>query len=402
MTSEAFSKGRAGKSAAEGAERRKIQPMDWVMMASLSVILGIFVYTSIFTREFSVNVVSVALKCPYQAYTRYSATGSVVAKSRADVGVKVAGQLVELAVEEGGLVEKGQVIALLESADAAARKDQAEARHRLAIANLEQARVDLTEERFNLARYKKLFEMGSVSRSEYKSAEAGHRKAVSVLDAADALVRAEAAALKRAEIALDNTRIRVPFGGMILKFNADIGDMMVPPGFAGGKNSSIATIADVSVLAVEVEVPESVAGEIRQGQSCVVDLDGLPDVHFTGEVDAAPLTGERPQPRPLVKVRIIESDPRIRPDTTARVSFLSRSLSVGDDVPRILVHSSVIVTDRGEPAVYLVRDERAVLKSVRTGTRFHDRVEILGGVSVGDRLIVNPPKGLKNGSRLVL
>lgn len=402
MTSEVFPKGRAGKPAAERAGRRKIQPMDWVMMAALSVILGIFVYTSIFTREFPVSVVSVALQCPYQAYTRYSVTGIVVANRRADVVAKVPGQLVELADVEGGLVENGQVIARLESADAAARKDQAEARHRLAIANLEQARVDLAEERFNLARYEKLFEMGSVSRSEYKSAEAGHRKAVSVLDAAEALVKAEAAALKSAEIALDNTRIRVPFGGMILKFNADIGDMMVPPGPIESTDSSIATIADVTLLTVEVEVPESVAGEVRQGQSCVVDLEALPDVHFTGEVNAAPLTDERGEPRSLVRVRIIESDPRIRPDMAARVSFLSRPLSAGDDVPRMLVHSSVIVTDQGEPAVYLVRDERAVLKKVRTGTRFHDRVEILGGVSVGDRLIVNPPKGIKNGSRLVL
>lgn len=402
MTSEVFPKGGAGKSEAEGAGSRKIQPMDWVMMASLSVILGIFVYTSVFTREFKVDVVSVVLQCPYQSYTRYSATGTVVAKRRADVPAKVAGQLVELAVEEGGLVEKGQVIARLESADAAARKEQAEARHRLAIANLEQARVDLAEERFNLARYKKLFEMGSVSRSEYKSAEAGHRKAVSVLDAAEALVKAEAAALKSAEIALDNIQVRVPFGGMVLKFNADIGDMVAPPGPAGSTDSSIATIADVSVLTVEVEVPESVTGDVRQGQSCVIDLDSLPDVHFTGEVDAAPLTGERGQTRSLVKVRIIESDPRIRPDMAARVSFLSRPLSAGDDVPRILIHSSVIVADQGAPAVYLVRDERAVLRSVCIGARFHDRVEILGGVSVGDRLIANPPKGIKNGSRLAL
>jgi hypothetical protein len=150
-----------------------------------------------------------------------------------------------------------------------------------------------------------------------------------------------------------------------------------------------------------VEVSESVAGKVRQGQSCVVDLDSLPDVHFTGEVDAAPFTGDRGQSRSLVKVRIIENDPRIRPDMAARVSFLSRPLSAGDDVPRVLVHSSAIVSVQDETAVYLVRDERAVLKKVRAGTRFHDRVEILGGISVGDRVIANPPKGIKNGSRLV-
>lgn len=402
MTSEVFSKESAVKSAAERPGPRKIQPMDWVMLASLSVIIGIFVYTSKFTREYSVNVVSVGLECPYQTYTRYTATGTVIAKRRADVVAKVPGQLMEFTVEDGGMVEKGQVIARLESADALARRDQAEARHRLAIAGLEQAREELAEGRFNLARYKKLLEMGSVSRSEYKYAEAVHRKAVSALDAAEALVKAEAAAMKSAEIALDNTEVRAPFSGMILKFNADIGDMAALPGPAGSTDSSIATVADVSVLSVEVEVPESVIGEIRHGQSCVVDLEGLPGVHFTGEVTAAPLPGERARHQPLVRVRIIEGDPRIRPDMAARVAFLSRPLSAGDDIPRILVHSSVIVTGQGEPAVYLVRDERAVLRSVRIGARFHDRVEILGGVSVGDRLIANPPKGMKNGSRLVL
>jgi len=402
MTSEVFPEDRAEKPATEKAGRRKIQPMDWAMMASILVILGIFVYTSVFTREFKVDVVSVALQYPYQTYTRYTAAGTVVAKRRAEVAAKVPGQLVEFAVGEGALVEKGQVIARIESADAVARKDQAEARHRLAVATLEQAREDLAEERFNLARYKKLYEMGSVSRSEYKAAEAGHRKAVSALNAAEALVKAEAAALRSAEITLDNTQIRAPFSGMVLKFNSDIGDMVTPPGPVGSTDSSIATIADVSELSVEVEVPESVIREIHNGQSCIVETGGLPDVHFTGEVTAAPPPGEKIQSKSLVKVRILESDLRIRPDMAARVSFLSRPLSEGDDVPRILVHSSVIVTDQGGPAVYLVRDERAVLRSVLTGARFHDRVEILGGVSVGDRLIVNPPKGIKNGSRLAL
>ena len=163
MTSEVLPKNKIGNASADKPAHRRIQPMDWAMIVSISVILGIFVYTSMVTREFTVNVVSVVQEYPYQIYTRFSTAGVVAAKRRVDITAKTTGQLVEFAVEEGSLVTKGQVIARLESADAAAQRDQIEAKLKLAVANLEHARVDLAEESLNVERYKKLFEMGSGS-----------------------------------------------------------------------------------------------------------------------------------------------------------------------------------------------------------------------------------------------
>jgi RND family efflux transporter MFP subunit len=402
MTSEVLPKNKIGNAAADKSTQRKIQPMDWAMIVSLSVILVIFVYTSIFTREFPVDVVNVVREYPYQIYSRYHATGNVAVKRQVNVAAKVTGQLVEFMVEEGSLVAKGQVIARLESADAVALRDQSEAKLKLAVANLEQARVDLAEESLNVERYKKLFEMGSVSRAEYKAAEAKYRKAQSAVDAAEASVKAETAALRGAEVALDYTQVKAPFGGVVLSLNAEIGDVVTPLGSAGNTDSSIATVADVSSFTVGVRVSGSQSEQAQKGQPCVIVLEGLPDDHFKGEVIAVEPQAEKEKPESLVKVRILEYDPRIRPDAGATVSFLSRPVPAGEDMPRMVVHTSAIVAIQGGSAVYLVKDGRAVLKRVRTGTRFDDRVEILEGVSVGDALVAKPPEGLKNGSRLIV
>ncbi|HQO81364.1 MAG TPA: efflux RND transporter periplasmic adaptor subunit [Deltaproteobacteria bacterium] len=402
MTSEVLPKNKIGNASAHKPAHRRIQPMDWAMIVSISVILGIFVYTSMFTREFTVNVVSVVQEYPYQIYTRFSTAGVVAAKRRVDITAKTTGQLVEFAVEEGSLVTKGQVIARLESADAAAQRDQIEAKLKLAVANLEHARVDLAEESLNVERYKKLFEMGSVSRAEYKAAEGRYRKALSAVDAAEASIKAESAALRGAEVALEYTQIKAPFSGVVLSLNAEVGDVVTPLGPAGGSDSSVATVVDVSSFSVEVTVPGAHVGEVQRGQPCAIVIDGLLGEYFTGEVSSIEPRAEKGNADFTVKVRFLEYDPRIRPDAAARVSFLSHPVSRDDDAPRMVVHKSAVVTVPGGYGVYLVKDDRAVLKKVRIGKRFDNRVEILGGVSVGDMLVANPPEGLKNGSRLMV
>jgi RND family efflux transporter MFP subunit len=400
MTSEALPTEEMGRSAADKPMRKRIRPMDWAMVASLAVILGMFIYTSVFTKEIKVIVVSVVSDYPYHTYARHHAAGVVSVKRRAEVVPKVSGTLAEFTVTEGELVEKGRVVALLESDDAVARRERAEGRFRLAVAGLEQAREELAQESFNLEQYSKLFEMGSVSRSEYRSAEARYHKAVSALDTAESAVKAGAAALRKAEAALGHTRVEAPLGGMILFLDAEIGDSLSAPSSSGGAGTPLATIVDVSSLAAEVVVPEIYLERVNKGQPCVIVLDDLPGEFLAGEVSDVELPQERGRLGALVRVRILGHDPRIRPDMAARVSFLSRPMDQGDETPRTMVHASAVVTRQGVSAVYLVEDGHAVLKRVRLGDRFGDRVEILGGVSVGDMLVANPPRDLKNGSRL--
>ena len=113
---------------------------------------------------------------PSQTFTLLNASGYVVAQRKAAVASKLTGRLVSISVEEGSVVKKGDVIARLESDDAAALNDQAAANLNIAYSNLEQAKAEFNEATLSFNRNKELFEQGLVTKAEHDASEARHKK----------------------------------------------------------------------------------------------------------------------------------------------------------------------------------------------------------------------------------
>ena len=137
-------------------------------------------------------------------------------------------------------------------------------------------------------------------------------------------MKASNAALEGANVAIEYTLIRAPFDAIVLTKNADIGDIVTPIGAAANAKAAVVTIADMNSLEVEADVSESNLSQIRVGQPCEIQLDALPQARFRGAVHMIVPTADRSKATVMVKVRFVDKDPRILPEMSAKVAFLSR------------------------------------------------------------------------------
>jgi RND family efflux transporter MFP subunit len=251
-------------------------------------------------------------------------------------------------------------------------------------------------------RKKKLVSSGAVSRSEYDAARSRYLSAKASLDASLAEEQSRAAALKIAQVTLSYYEIRSPFNAVVLTKNADVGDIITPFGSAANAKAAVVSIADLSSLQVEVDVSESSIGLVRVGLPCDIMLDALPDVRFEGVVDTIVPTVDKSKATVLVKVRFSSHDPRILPEMSAKVGFLSKGLKPGEQGPRTMVNVSALKTTGTKRYVFVVKDDRAHKKEVRTGMVIGDMVELEEGLKPGDTVVINPPKGLNDNSKIAI
>ena len=375
--------------------------ITYLVVGILLAILLFFLYQKgIIVPAIPVEVAMVSQIFPSQTLSQLNASGYVVAQRKAAVASKITGRLVALMVEEGSRVKEGQVIARLENEDAIAAKSQAEANVQAARANLEQARAELGEAGRHFERTRQLISKEYIARAEYDTAEARYLRARASVDAAQAALKASEAALQGASVTLEYALIRAPFDAVVLTKNADIGDIITPLGAAANAKAAVVTIADLSSLQVEVDVSETNLGLIKVGQPCEVQLDALPADRFRGTIHAIVPTVDRSKATILVKVRFQKKDPRILPEMRAKVAFLARPIQPEEQAPRTVLHPSALVSRGTHQAVFLVNGTHAVERAVRMGEPLGDLAEVLEGVQAGDRVVLRPPRGLKNGSKI--
>jgi RND family efflux transporter MFP subunit len=362
--------------------------------------LGLLYRAGLLRPALTVQAATVTLVYPSQAFTVLTASGYVVPQRKSALASKVTGRLVWLGVEEGNRVKKGQIVARLESEDVTAARDQAAANLATSRFNLEQAKAELNDATLSLNRVQELVEKDFVARSEYDTAVARHRKAVAAVKAAEATIRANEAAWEAAKIQVEYTLIRAPFDAVVLTKNADIGDIVTPFSAATEAKSAVVTIADMGSLQVEADVSESSLSKVRIGQPCQIQLDALPEKRFRGAVHMILPTGDRTKAAVMVKIRFVDQDPRILPEMSAKVSFLSRSVTPEGDKPRTAVSRQALIDRNGEKRVFRIQGDRVSEISLTLGSSIGDMVEVVNGLQAGDQVVLNPPKRLTDGAKI--
>jgi RND family efflux transporter MFP subunit len=379
-------------------KRRKL--IYWSLAVIAIVILGWLYARGVFTPSVQVQVATVSQFYPSQAFTMLNASGYVVAQRKSALASKVTGRLIWLGVEEGSPVKKDQVIARLENQDVIATKNQAAANVNVAQFNLEQTQAELRDATLTFNRNKELLARGVIARQAYDDAMARYEKAVAAVASAEAALKANTAALEGATALLEYTLIRAPFDAVVLTKDADVGDIVTPLGAAANAKAAVVSIADMSSLEVEADVSESNLSQIKLGLPCEIQLDALPERRFRGEIHMIVPTADRSKATVMVKVRFIDKDSRILPEMSAKVAFLSRLAKPDEQKPRIALPQTALVNLKGRKAVFLVTEDRVVETPVSLGSPMGDMVEVLGGVKVGDRVVLNPSDRLKNGSKI--
>jgi len=340
--------------------------------------------------------------------TAVTANGYVVARTRASVSAKVAGRLAYLAVSEGSYVRQGEVIARLENADYQAQVSQAEANVASARAQLIEAEADrdqLQREARRLqdirARNAQLVSPQDVDAAESRAAQADARAR-----SAQARIEAAEAGLRFAQASLENTLVRAPFTGTVLRKEAEVGEVVAPSVGGGLTRGAVVTMADLATLEVEVDVNEAYIARVRHGQAARITLDAYPDTAFRGAVRQVVPTADRQRATVQVKVTIADHDPRILPEMGARVDFLEPEMAGARPevaaAPRIRVPAAAVREQDGRTVVWVIRQGRLEARSVEAGAVSGGFREIRSGLAGGELVLIGGVETPRGGMRVLV
>src|SRR5262245_14369287 len=252
-----------------------------------------------------------------------AASGYVVARRKATIAAEITGKVTEVLIEEGMVVEAGQVVARLDSV--LAEKDLALAQSRAAAAEAAIAMItaDHAEALRVLSRVKSLSQKSFASEADLTKAEA--RVGVLAAQLRQAQSQLETARLdaQRTAAVLDKHQIRAPFGGVVVDRSAQPGEMISPLS-AGGSftRTGVCTIVDMDSIEIEVDVNEAFIGRVAAGGAVNAVLDAYPDWTIPASVIAIVPTANRDKATVKVRIALRRKDPRILPDMGVKVVFL--------------------------------------------------------------------------------
>ncbi len=331
-----------------------------------------------------------------------TANGYVMPRIKASVGPRIASQLVELFVEEGSRVKKGDLLGRLDNRDLKARERQIEAEIESQKALLDEARANREEIRLEFERQENLIREGAVSQSNYDTAKTALKVADARVSSAEARLKNARATLEVVRAEIEKTYVRAPFDGTILRKETEIGEVVGP--IYGGDQSSVesalVTMCDMSTLEVEVDVNEAYISRLREGQEASIVLDARPRDEYPGFVRKIIPTANRQKATVQVKVAFREIDEAVMPEMGAKVSFFEDNVETSEPSTTISIPSTAVRYRDGRPFVFVVEDGRILDVPVESGPAAGGEVQIYSGLAAGQRVIVSGPEDLEPGQKV--
>ena len=302
------------------------------------------------------------------------ASGYVVARRKATVSSKITGKVLEVLIEEGMYVEKGQLLAQLDD--------------RTFKADLEYAESQLKQAQIAFKSTSALIEGKYASPNELETREA-------IMEGAQALVN-----LSKQRV--DDMKILAPFSGVVVYKAAQPGEMISPISAGGGFTATgICTIVDMDSLEIEVDVNESFINRVESGQPVVANLNAYPKWDIPSEVIAIIPTADRNKATVRVRIGFLEKDERVLPDMGIRVSFLQKMAETTTEKKEGVVVPNAAVLSQGDNSyVMLVRNGRVEVKLVEVAEETPNYSRIIKGVRAGDQVIASYDQELENNQKV--
>jgi macrolide-specific efflux system membrane fusion protein len=312
------------------------------------------------------------------------AIGTVKPKIGAEVrvGSRLSGRLERLPANIGDRVEKGQVLAELESADLRAIV----ARNQAAVAVAREKIVD-AEARDKLSdtvyqRRQSLGTIGGVSQQLVDEAVREHQGSVAGVQIAKLELELAQAQLREAEVTLSYATIKAPISGIVSSVTTQQGETVA----AGLTAPTFLTIVDLERLQVNALVDEVDIGKVQVGQRVVFNVDAFPAQDFTGQVSAIYPTANIVDNvvKYITAIAINETHGGLlRPEMTANVQIMLETRTV------LAVPARAIRQENSRSVVYVLNGIETQMRSVRVGWRDGPWAEVVEGVAAGERILLN-------------
>jgi RND family efflux transporter MFP subunit len=347
-------------------------------VAAVAVVFFVTRAGGVALRPPEVATTRVAIVTPTQASTVLTASGYIVARSKAEISPKTVGRIAWLNIEEGQRVKKGELVARLESQELEAQKRQYVAARDQVVAQIENARLERN-------RAKSLLDEKIGSQQAF--------------DAADSQVRALAAQVAAAEQQIKytdelikNAEIYAPIDGVVTVKKAFLGETVAPQGFggAGSAGATFAVIVDLSSLEMEADINEQNVAKLSIGQPAEVALDAYPDKPYKARLRQIVPTADRQKGSVKVKIEIFAKDAKVLPEMSCRVVFLNPETKVDEKAkPKVMVPAASVVEIGGEKGVLVVANDKAAFRPLVLGPASGAQIEVASGVSGGEEIVAD-------------
>lgn len=340
-----------------------------------------------------------------EVYSEVLGTGTLEARVKTTISPRILERLAEVLVDQGDPVQSGQLLARLDDAETKQQVAIAEASLTTARATVERVRADeeraravLLQAQLDHQRMTNLLGSKTVSQSDLdqaleslRVAEADLKRSQSVIVEAQSQVFTAQKNLLYREEQMAFTELRSPYDGLVTRRDLDPGGIVVP-------GSSIMQLVDTEEIWISAWVDETAMSGLKSGQPARVVFRSEPAKSFVGEVARLGREADRETREFVVDVRVKDLPEHWMLGQRAEVFIETGRL------PGVLTAPTRFLLWReGKPSVFVVEDGKARWREVTLGLIGRETVEIIQGLSAGEKVIVpadpkQPP--LKPGQRV--
>ncbi len=308
--------------------------------------------------------------------------GSLLAYEESPIYARTSGYLVRWYKDIGSRVQEGDLLATIDTPEVDQELNQTRAARQQIVAQLELAKISAD-------RWENLRKSDSVSAQEADQQTSGYKQAQANLAAADANVR-------RLEQLEGFKKVYAPFSGVLTKRNVDPGALINAGAGAAGRE--LFDIARVDPLRVYTSIPQAYAPYIRVGSATAVTLQEFPGQNFSAKI-ARTAEAIDPNTRTLLtEVDVPNRDGRLLPGSFGEVHF-----AVGSNVNKVTVPVNAMLFRAEGPRLAVVGpDKKVQLRPINIGRDYGATLEVLGGVTVADQVVINPADSLEDGQEVIL
>jgi len=385
-----------------GSSRKKI-----IIIFSVIIILALIVFFNLQARrekEIKVTVEKVKMQ---DLTSTISASGEVKPKKNVNISAQVPGRIIKIGVEEGQVVKAGDFLLKLDSVQYEANANQARALILSYRAQLIQADARLRRDKNFYERQKKLFEEKLISREQLEAAKAQY-------DISEAQHRAIRYQIDQAKASLESTLDNLaktvynsPIDGIITSLRVEEGEIAMI-GTMNNPGTILMTIADLSVMEIEVEVDETDVIGVQIGQMAEVKVDAFPDEVIEGKVteigsSAIQRISGIEESKDFKVVVTLENPPeKLKPGLSASADIITaeKKQVLAIPISSLVLREKEEEEDKSkkeeEEGVYVVTDEsRVKFQPVKKGILGEMMIEIVEGLEESQKIVVGPYNALR-------
>lgn len=345
--------------------------------------------------------------------SKVSANGTIEAQRKVDLSAHVMGQIVNLGVQEGDVVKKGDFLLQIDRTQLAANTAGAEASLRALFGEREGARAARAEAEANFARAQKNFAQSIIPQAELDRARSAIDSARANERTVESRIEQSRANLAGSRDTLAKTTIHAPIPGVVTALPVDEGEVAVI-GTMNNPGTILMTISDMSVVEAVMEVDETDVPSVKVGQTAAVTIDAYPNRTFPGKVvrvgsspmSAASLSSATEAVNFEVRIELEKPPPDVRPGFSVSCEILtgSRKKAVAIPIQALVVREKPAEKGKTTPAkpideegvfVYDPAESKVKFAGVTTGIAGDTMIEITRGLQPGQQIVTGPFKALR-------